>query len=727
MQLNEEQKKIVETLQNKVIVDSSAASGKALENGSIVYTDNGPQKIEDSKIGDKIYGEDGKLHTITGVFPQGKKKKYRVIFNDDTEISCCEEHLWTFQTEQQRSAKSKTWNTYTLKEIIEKFPLFINSRAKNNFSNNPTKRKNIFIPMTKPIDFSKKELPLDPYTLGALLGDGALGRTGKATIFTNEDEDVIEKVKIGLKQIGCWLQYKDRFDYTVRQCDENFEVRTPEGGYNKGKLTKILENLGLDGKHSDNKFIPNIYKYSSIEDRLQLLMGIIDTDGYCNGSSYDLVLKSKQLILDVKELCESLGLTAVLYTKKAICTNSSVGAKDCGIVYRLYIKTNKLIPKIHSSIKREKQWKPTKVYSFRAIVDIIPTDEEVEMTCIKVDNPTSLFLTNNFIVTHNTRTLTERVKFLLDAGIKPNGIVVITFTNAAAEEMLDRLGEMREGVFIGTIHSYMNYLLLSKGIDTRHYLDEENYDMLYQLVNENQDCVQEVEFLLVDEAQDCDDEQWHFILDLVRPKNWMFFGDIKQNIYEWRGANLYMLSKLKEEDNVVSFKLRNNYRNDKKILQFAKQIISKNGILFRDDSVPKSKEEGQVILEDMSFDLFKDYIEQSLLDGYSYKDWFILTRTNIQLDNIYNFLKENEVPCSTFKRSELTNEELKKIMNEDTVKVLTIHTAKGLEAPCVIVIGARYYSDEERRVSYVAATRAKHILILARSTPQKKPKIQEYE
>jgi superfamily I DNA/RNA helicase len=96
-------------------------------------------------------------------------------------------------------------------------------------------------------------------------------------------------------------------------------------------------------------------------------------------------------------------------------------------------------------------------------------------------------------------------------------------------------------------------------------------------------------------------------------------------------------------------------------------------------------------------------------DGFG--DWFVLTRTNAQIDEIAAVFKRYGIPYDTFKRAQLDNKELNKKMKENTVKVLTIHTAKGLEANNVIVIGAKFYNLEERCISYVAATRARNMLI----------------
>jgi superfamily I DNA/RNA helicase len=107
-----------------------------------------------------------------------------------------------------------------------------------------------------------------------------------------------------------------------------------------------------------------------------------------------------------------------------------------------------------------------------------------------------------------------------------------------------------------------------------------------------------------------------------------------------------------------------------------------------------------------------------------YKNWFVHTRTNDQLDEIAFFLKKEGIPIDTFKRSELDNKELADKMKQDTVKVLTIHTAKGLEANNVVVIGAKFFNTEERCVSYVAATRAKNILVWTKM-PNRAKRIQK--
>lgn len=314
-----------------------------------------------------------------------------------------------------------------------------------------------------------------------------------------------------------------------------------------------------------------------------------------------------------------------------------------------------------------------------------------------------------------TTVLVERVRHLLSNGVDPKGIVLITFTNAAAEELSDRLDHPK-GLFVGTIHAYANYLLLADGRDTADLLESEQFDQLFARIKRHQDCVRPVEHLLLDESQDSNEEHFEFLLDVIKPKNYILVGDWRQSIYRWNGAYPDYLISLSKASDVTTYTLTENHRNGYKILDFARNIINGAGYEYQDHSIPVRGVAGKVI--DVTYDPI--VISRTIKDYGNYGDWFILTRTNAQLDEIAFYLKKEGVPIDTFKRSELDNKELNKKMKQNTVKVLTIHTAKGLEANNVIVIGAKFFSVEERCVSYVAATRARNLLIWARMPSYKK-------
>ena len=321
-----------------------------------------------------------------------------------------------------------------------------------------------------------------------------------------------------------------------------------------------------------------------------------------------------------------------------------------------------------------------------------------------------------------TRCITERVRWLLNNGVPGEEIVTITFTNAAAEEISERLGNPT-GVFIGTIHSLANYYLKTSGIDTSRVLNDEKFDDLFKLIKKNPHCVQHVSHLIVDEAQDSNPQQFEFLLDMIAPDNYMLMGDHRQSIYRFNGATPEYILNLMESPEVTTYELTENYRNAPEILQYAKNGIRTLGRDYEDYSVPMRSTHGRVIDVPYSGEGIATTIERYVSRGdCDYKDWFILTRTNAELDTILQVLKRHKIPTDTFKRAQLDNKGLKEKMRENTVKVLTIHTAKGLEADNVVVIGARYRDIEEKCVNYVAATRARNLLVWAYKTNTRKPK-----
>lgn len=305
-----------------------------------------------------------------------------------------------------------------------------------------------------------------------------------------------------------------------------------------------------------------------------------------------------------------------------------------------------------------------------------------------------------------TAVLVGRLQHLLNMGVPAENIVAITFTNAAAIEIMDRLNRPK-GLFVGTIHSYCNYLLLSGGVATDDILDNEEFDRLFKRIKQNQQCVKLVQYLLVDEAQDCTPEQFEFLLDIVQPLRWMLVGDFRQSLYGWNGADPKMLIQISKCAGVKTFKLNQNYRNCYEILQYARSIIRTAGIDYIDDSVPMREGKGRII--DVEYDPLglARFIKKTGEPG----DWFVLTRTNEQIEVFSKYLEQQGIPFDTFKRSQLDTDQLNQKLHDNTVKLLTIHTAKGLESKYVAVIGARFYNTEEKCVSYVAATRAKDLLV----------------
>ena len=313
-----------------------------------------------------------------------------------------------------------------------------------------------------------------------------------------------------------------------------------------------------------------------------------------------------------------------------------------------------------------------------------------------------------------TKILTEKVRQILRAGVNPRDIAVITFTNMAAAELRQRLGDdYKEGLFVGTVHALANYMLCMGGVSTKKVLNEEKFDELFELIKENPSCVRHLEWILLDEAQDSDKSQFQFLFEMIKPDCFFVVGDPKQMIYSFRGSDSTLMMRLGNTPGARIFDMNENYRNGKEILGFAKRLIRPTGLI--DTSIPMCNYLGEV--EEIPYN--SSTILQLVKEG-QYGDWAILTRTNQEIADIGTLLKKEKIPFDTFKQGDLSKDELNTKMNQNTVKVLTVHSAKGLEFLNVIVVGARYYNAEERNVCYVAATRAKNRLIWMGTSKKRK-------
>jgi DNA helicase-2/ATP-dependent DNA helicase PcrA len=317
-----------------------------------------------------------------------------------------------------------------------------------------------------------------------------------------------------------------------------------------------------------------------------------------------------------------------------------------------------------------------------------------------------------------TRVVMERIKYLLEQGVEPQHIYAITFTNAAAAEMKERLDESAKDVFIGTIHGLANRILLMNGIDTSKEIEKENFDWLLEQIYERDLHIPKIEHLLVDEFQDICKDEYFFITKDLKPNNWYFVGDSQQAIYSFKGGNSDYFINLTCDPTVEVIKLSNNYRCAEDIISYGEGFLSGMRDVYRVKNICQTGKRGYV--ERTYFSV--DRILQEIEDDPIYGDWFILCRTNQEIETISTILKRAEIPYDTFKKAELDTAELNKKMKENTVKVLTIHSAKGLESRNVIVLGFNTYNEEERRVAYVAATRAKENLIWMDSPPKKRKK-----
>lgn len=380
-----------------VLLIAPAGSGKGHPNSEVLPTPNGYTQVGDIKVGDYVYDENGYPVKVIGVYPQGKKHLYEAVFSDGTHVPCNDEHIWSVRG-RWTHYKDGPYQNMTLRELMDAGIHRDQGRGDGSVVNN------WFIPVNEPLHREEVQLPLDPYVLGVLIGDGCLTDTVRTLEISSNDESVIAEVAERIGALG-YEQRRGCYSW-IFLCDAE---KYGHKWYQRMDFAGLSDDLAcVFGQHSCNRAIPAIYKVSSIAQRRLLLQGLMDTDG-CIANKDRLnayfSTKSAQLALDVKELATSLGMRA------SITINERVNK---GTEYEVYFRIDpserrNLFLKAQSKLAAFDKGMESRVRKFNrryddmALVDVIDAETEVEMTCIYVDSPTHLYqVGRNHIVTHNT-------------------------------------------------------------------------------------------------------------------------------------------------------------------------------------------------------------------------------------------------------------------------------------------------------------------------------------
>ena len=385
---SEKQKKLLEICLNPetkiVFVTGPAGSSKAQPLSEPILTPNGWVNMGDIKKGDLVMTPHGTPTEVEGVFPQGSKEVFKIEFNDGSFTHCCDDHLWLTQTNAERYSRKKVKGGRIKNEKIGQVRSLKEIRESLYVSG--TTRLNHYIPITQPVQFEPKHHLIHPYLLGALIGDGGLTI---GTRFTTADKEIVESFEKLLPSNHSIRTYKDQYAFSI------------VGENQKNLCWDEIREMGLNTK-SHLKFIPENYLIDSIENRISLLQGLMDTDGHTDSergrATY--TTSSQRLAFDVKALIESLGGVARITSFSPKFTY--LGKKKIGkIAYRVNVSLPSHI--IPFSLKRKvEKYKPlTKYFPARAIRSIELIGEE-ECQCIMVKDDSHLYLTRDYIVTHNT-------------------------------------------------------------------------------------------------------------------------------------------------------------------------------------------------------------------------------------------------------------------------------------------------------------------------------------
>ena len=424
----EQQAKVNELLQKRVgIMEATTWVGKAQPLYSKVLWENWWIKMWDIKLWDKIFWEDWNIYNIIWLHPQWKMDIYEIIFNDWTSTRCTDQHLWTVQNYNDRNRwKSRKWEKYIPRyRTIELYKIRKNI-LKYEWLN--SERLNYSIDINDPINFSKKELIINPYLLWVYLWDW---NSNKSVHIINSEKDIIEKCNTILPE-WCKFSIKPK-PWSNSFCNSIININFHKN--NKNNFIEKLKEIWLFHKLSYEKFIPKEYLYSSLEDRLELLRWLLDTDWYImkwryKNSSIEYSTTSKQLSDDIIFLVRSLWW--FIYCKKRKSSYlKDWKQKQCLDHYRLHITMPNNITPV-SSIKHLNRFTLSNKNFKKYIKEIIYIWKE-ECQCITVDNPSNLYITDDFTVTHNSVMINNIISNI------PYKILVIVPWIQLLNEMTERI------------------------------------------------------------------------------------------------------------------------------------------------------------------------------------------------------------------------------------------------------------------------------------------------
>jgi hypothetical protein len=435
----------------RAAIFASTGLGKALASDTPVLTPSGYVPISTLVPGDMVIGASGQATRVTGVFPQGVRPAFRVTMSDQSSVVCDAEHLWTVRTGNDRQ-RSKTWRTMTLAEIVKS----------GLGSKGPTRHDRWFIPMVSPVEMTDGDLPLHPYVLGCLLGDGHI--VGSTPYLSSGDPELVaafnERLPIGMAAVK---RRYSKYDYAILRTDPNESGR--RGGHWPNPVSEALAELGLLGTRSETKFIPDSYLFAARDTREWLLRGLMDTDGSVWMSKNTPMLEyssvSRRMIEGVQFMVQSLGGRCSIKVK----------ATTGQLAYRVTPNFPAGAKPFFLSRKAEK-WRDREKYAPTRSIRSVAEVEPVDMTCIKVDAEDGLFVINDCIITHNTAMQLEWSRHVSEhcrATLGNDRILILSPLAVAAQTV-------REGERIG-----MQVTLCREADDVRDGVNITNYDRLHRL------------------------------------------------------------------------------------------------------------------------------------------------------------------------------------------------------------------------------------------------------
>jgi deoxycytidine triphosphate deaminase len=346
--------------------------GKALALDTPVPTPGGWTTMAELEVGDIVFNELGQPTLVMAATePMIGRPCREVIFSEGTTVVCDASHQWVTVDKNGRRYGKRIQQVRTTDQIAETLRV----RGERNHQ----------VALAGPVQYPKRELPIDPYVLGAWLGDG----TSTAAEITCADRNILEEIEMAGYAVA-----KTRTRPLVYRIGGTGHTRDDATGrYMRNEsLSSKLRDLGVMG----TKHIPDLYLRASADQRLALLQGLMDTDGYADKlGRCDLTTTSETLASQYHELISSLGLRPTMAVKRAM-----LNGVDCGPKFEIQFMAEEQVFRLIRKLNRQKT--EGRFHKFRAISEVRRVDS-VPVRCIQVASPSGQFLVSrSYIPTHNS-------------------------------------------------------------------------------------------------------------------------------------------------------------------------------------------------------------------------------------------------------------------------------------------------------------------------------------
>ncbi|WP_415951510.1 helicase-related protein [Streptomyces sp. KLOTTS4A1] len=409
------------------LLQGEVGSGKAQPLDALVLTPRGFRKVGELRVGDQVVVPNGDTALVQGVFPQGERDVWRLVFSDGSSVECDDEHLWIVGTSGawHRGQPPKVMSTREIRSDL------FNANGSSKW----------YVPVATPVDLEDGvEVPLDPYLFGLLLGDGSFRHNLRLSTI---DQEIYAAASRAVAPACKLVPVVDSHcDYTIQLAERAGGVRNP--------VIQALRDLHLWGASSHGKSVPDAYKNTSIGNRLALLQGLLDTDGTvgADGLSVSFCSVSRRLAEDVAWLVRSLGGRARVLQKKTAFNVSIALPDEC--------------PPFRLSRKAERVRSRPKYNTFRRGVRQVEYVGRKEVQCISVDHFSSAYVTDHFTVTHNTMVALRAMLAVVDAG---GQAAMLAPTEVLAQQhhrsVTEMMGELAEGGMLGATEHATKVVLLT--------------------------------------------------------------------------------------------------------------------------------------------------------------------------------------------------------------------------------------------------------------------------